>query len=75
MIDQSPWLRELYRRGRGDGRRVIDAIYMRILSRRPTQAEISAAFDYSQSSGLEPVQVANDLSWALINTKEFLYRH
>jgi hypothetical protein len=75
MIDDSPWLRALYRRGDGDGRRVIDAIYMRVLSRRPTQAEVAAAFEYSQSSGFEPVQVANDLSWALINTKEFLYRH
>jgi hypothetical protein len=77
MIDQSPWLRGLYMRSQrdGDGRRVVDAIYTRILSRRPTQDEVAAVVEYSQRSGLEPVQVANDLSWALINTKEFLYRH
>jgi hypothetical protein len=77
MINQSPWLRRLYMRSQrdGDGRRVVDAIYMRILSRPPTQGEVAAVVEYSQRSGLEPVQVANDLSWALINTKEFLYRH
>lgn len=30
---------------------------------------------YLDGSGVTREQAANDLAWALINTKEFLYRH
>jgi hypothetical protein len=75
MIEGSPWLRDLYRSSRRNGRDVVAAMYLRILSRRPTAGEIDGALDYLRVSGLEPQQAANDLSWALVNTKEFLYRH
>jgi hypothetical protein len=75
MINRSWWLRELFRTARGDRRFVVAAIYLRILSRYPTQAELADALDYTRGGGLNPRQAAADLSWALINTKEFLYRH
>jgi hypothetical protein len=75
MIDGSRWLRELLRRSDGDRRQVVGAMYLRILSRRPTQSELDAALEYASGSDLSPRQAANDLAWALINTKEFLYRH
>jgi len=50
-------------------------IYLNIMSRYPTQAELAAAQQYFQTKGINPRQAANDLAWALINTKEFLYRH
>jgi hypothetical protein len=28
-----------------------------------------------QKAGVAPKQAADDLAWALINSKEFLYRH
>jgi len=45
------------------------------LSRNPTQDELAAAEKYFQTDGLSYKQAEEDLSWALINTKEFLYRH
>jgi len=38
-------------------------------------AELAAAEKYFQTKGMSTSQAANDLAWALINTKEFLYRH
>ena len=46
-----------------------------ILSRHPTEVELKAVEEYAQSPGVDPRQAVNDLAWALINTKEFLYRH
>ena len=52
-------------------------IYMTILSRPPTPEERRAAERYSQGpakgAGVRNGMV--DLTWALMNTKEFLYRH
>jgi hypothetical protein len=74
-IERSWWLRELMRTAKGDSRQVIGGIYLRILSRLPTQSEIADSEKYARTSGLNTRQAVNDLSWALINTKEFLYRH
>jgi hypothetical protein len=54
---------------------LIARIYMEILSRPPTKAEIEAAMTYEKSSKLGRWRASMDLAWALINTKEFMYRH
>lgn len=54
---------------------MIRMAYMTILSRPPTGAELAAAEDYVRAAGKRPDQGMNDLIWALINSKEFLYRH
>jgi len=74
-IERSWWLRELMRTAKGDSRFLITAMYLKILSRPPTQAEIADSEKYARTSGLGTRQAVSDLSWALINTKEFLYRH
>jgi len=53
----------------------IRSIYLNILSRYPTQTELDTAMQYFRTGGLKPDQAASDLAWALINSKEFLYRH
>ena len=53
----------------------LDMLYLRILSRFPTEAERIAAMEYYSTSGLRRNDATNDLVWALINSKEFLYRH
>jgi len=53
----------------------IRRLYLLILSREPTAKEVAAVEQYARSGGVSRKQVADDLVWALINTKEFLYRH
>ncbi len=53
---------------------VIRQIYLNILSRYPTPTEQRVAEEYFRSPG-RPDQAMADLAWALINSKEFLYRH
>ncbi|RKY11503.1 MAG: hypothetical protein DRP65_04080 [Planctomycetota bacterium] len=58
-----------------DSRKRINMVYLKVLSRFPTEAELAAAKEYFQTDGINIGQATNDLIWALINTKEFLYRH
>ena len=74
-IERSPRLRQLLRSARGNRRTVIRALYVGILSREPVEAELAAAEKYFRTPGLGQWQAAHDLAWALVNTKEFLYRH
>lgn len=74
-IEQSARFRELLKANKGRPRQALRAIYLSLLSRAPTQDELLAAEDYSKSNGLPLQQSASDIAWALINTKEFLYRH
>ena len=74
-IDRSWRLRGLLRNARGNPRRLVDMVYMTILSRPPTAAERAAAIKHYQVKGVGTRNGTVDLTWALINTKEFLYRH
>lgn len=73
-IEQSTKLRAVLQSGKGKTRGVADALYLTILSRYPTDAELKAitAFnrtgDWTQRAGW-------DLAWALINSAEFQERH
>lgn len=74
-IERSRPLRELIRRSRRDPREIVRGLYLRILSRYPTNDEISIATGYLRDSGLNRHQAFHDVVWALLNSKEFLYRH
>ncbi|MEW6158769.1 MAG: DUF1553 domain-containing protein, partial [Verrucomicrobiota bacterium] len=50
------------------------AIYLCVLSRSPTAEELRVATDYF-NSGIKPREATVDLTWALLNSPEFLYRH
>ena len=54
---------------------LIGMIYLNILSRYPMQKELAVAEKYFETKGIGTRLGANDLAWALINSKEFLYRH
>jgi hypothetical protein len=54
---------------------VLIGLYLTILSRYPTDEEMKVATDYAKSSGLDRRKAAIDVTWALINSTEFLYRH
>ena len=74
-IENSPQLRKLFQAARGNRTEMIRSIYLMVLSRYPTPPETTAAENYFKNGGLVPRQAADDLAWALINSKEFLYRH
>lgn len=74
-IERSPRLREQAEAAKGNRTQLIKNIYLTILSRYPTQAESDIAEKYFQSEGMMRKAAIEDLAWALINTKEFLYRH
>ncbi len=74
-IQRSRRLNRLVSATRGDRSQLIGGLYLAILSRYPTEQELRTAQGYLETSGLSLREAAGDLSWALINTKEFLYRH
>lgn len=68
-------LRAIGQAARGDSVTYIREVYLLILSRHPTEKEIADVREYGKTSGLSGKQSAEDLAWALVNTKEFLFRH
>jgi hypothetical protein len=74
-ITRGPRLAAILRQARGSQAEVIRTIYLTILSREPTPEEMATAEEYCRAPGLGLRQAAEDLAWALINSKEFLYRH
>ena len=74
-ISRSRRLQYLMRTFGRNHRRLIDVVYMTVLSRPPTPEERTAAEKYYQGKGVGVKDATVDLTWALINTKEFQYRH
>jgi len=74
-IERSWRMRRLVRTSKNNNRLLAKNIYLHLLSRYPTQDELSAVEEYFQAGRINRRQAANDLVWALINTKEFLCRH
>lgn len=74
-IERSERLRRLIQASKRNPPELIQLIYMTVLSRPPTPDELTAAQSYFQTRGLNLKQAEDDLAWALVNTKEFLYRH
>jgi uncharacterized protein DUF1553/uncharacterized protein DUF1549 len=74
-IVRSRRLRRLIRLSGSKPEAVIRALYVAMLSRQPTSAELVAAEKYWKTSRLGKQKAAEDLVWALVNSKEFLYRH
>jgi hypothetical protein len=72
-IEQSQKLRDLLQ-AKKKPRESVEDLYLTILSRYPTMDELEILRKYSQSTrdGKRPLL---DLTWALLNSAEFLYRH
>lgn len=56
------------------GREAVETLYLTILSRYPTESERRTVADYVQATTSKR-EALIDLTWALINSSEFLYRH
>lgn len=74
-LEQGPKLQPLLR-SKASPRERTTALYLTILSRKPTDDELKAVADYSEPhSGPASPNAPLDTAWALINSAEFLYRH
>jgi hypothetical protein len=73
-IERSPNLLQLVRTSR-DPRELVDNLYLTVLSRFPTEEELIVLWSYSRSGLVTRREAFVDLTWALINSPEFLYRH
>ena len=73
-IEQSQKLQSLMRSS-SSPREVVAGLYLTILSRFPTEEELNIVAAYSQSGTGTRREALVDLTWALINSAEFLYRH
>jgi hypothetical protein len=52
----------------------LEELYLTVLSRRPAPAEVELALRYAKGGTLKRNDWI-DLTWALLNNTEFLYRH
>jgi hypothetical protein len=73
-IDSSPVLKPVYNLPKAQRSEQVRRIYFIILNRPPTAEEQDLVAAYTATAG-DPSRAARDLAWALINSKEFLYRH
>jgi hypothetical protein len=74
-IERSWRLKNLMQAHRKDPTALVRAIWMAVLSRPPLPEEELEALGHARESKLGTKQSADDLVWALVNSKEFLYRH
>jgi hypothetical protein len=70
-----PKMRRLLSSAKGKRAAMVRSLYLAVLSRYPTKEEERIAQQYFGTEGLTGAQAGADLAWALMNSKEFLYRH
>jgi hypothetical protein len=72
-LERGPKLRELLASGKKPAE-MVEELYLTILSRRPTPEELKTVAQFVEATPSKR-DAAVDISWALINSPEFLYRH
>jgi hypothetical protein len=73
-LQNGPQLAALLAAG-GTPSEIAERLYLTILSRLPTEADVKAADDHAKTGAAKGRDVWIDLAWALINSPEFLLRH
>lgn len=73
-IEQSGPIKQLLSAKKGNPY-VIEELYLRILSRFPTEREKKVSEAYMGSAKKKADETVCDIAWALINTKEFILKH
>ena len=74
-IERGRAMNRLVRMAKGNNEALVKSMYLTILTRHPTEAELKTALAYFREGGVNTQQAGADVAWALINSKEFLYRH
>jgi hypothetical protein len=73
-LQNGPKLAALISAG-GKPHEIAERLYLTILSRLPTEADVKAAEEYAKIGVTKGRDVWIDLAWALLNSPEFLLRH
>ncbi len=73
-IEKGPKLQALFAAKRNPTE-LATSLYLTILSRYPTDEELKTVEAYAKTNKVGEREAAIDLTWALINSVEFLYRH
>jgi Protein of unknown function (DUF1553)/Protein of unknown function (DUF1549) len=74
-LERSWKLRQSIWRFKKNPREAIKSYYLAILSRYPTKKELDVVMKYLKTGNVNYRLAAIDLAWALINSKEFVYKH
>jgi hypothetical protein len=74
-IERSARLKAAFDGGKGDIGEIVRRTYLTVLARFPVESETAAALAYFKAPGRTLREASIDLAWALVNTREFLYRH
>ena len=73
-LQDGPKLAAIISQG-GKTNEIAERLYLRILSRFPTDADLESAEEYTKNGATKGNGVWVDVAWALINSPEFLMRH
>ena len=73
-LQNGPKLRAMIAAG-GKPEEIAERLYLAILSRFPTKADVKAAEEHAKTGVAKGNDVWVDLAWALVNSPEFLLRH
>jgi hypothetical protein len=73
-LQNGPKIRALLSAG-GKESEIVERLYLTLLSRFPTDADMKAAELHAKSGAARGREMWIDLTWALINSPEFLLRH
>lgn len=76
-LEQGPKLKALFDSGRKP-QEIVEELYLTILSRFPSPGEMKTLNEYGRPGRTGRVKTREDwvdITWALINSPEFLYRH
>ena len=73
LRDANGRIHKLIAAGKNDGE-IIEELYLSALARKPVAAETEAATKHITSSSDRKLAL-EDIGWALLNSKEFLFQH
>jgi hypothetical protein len=66
---------QTFSKANSEPEKLVNGLYLAVLSRFPTDGERKVIHERFQAQGFKNREAAIDLTWALLNSAEFLYRH
>jgi hypothetical protein len=73
LRDESGRIPKMMKAGKKDGE-IIESLYLTALSREPVAEELTASKNHIAKS-TDRRQALEDIGWAILNCKEFLFQH